>query len=73
MLETLLNIEKKKQEGNFSETCAHLLRLTLNLLTAFSGEEVERQKMFLVLNFFPRKSSQKLGSGSSFLAQFLRN
>ena len=38
--------------GGFLEYCAQLLRLAPNFLTAFSSEEVERKKMFLVLNFF---------------------
>ena len=31
-----------------------------------SGEEVERQKVFLALNFFTRKSSQKVGCRAKF-------
>ena len=30
-------------------------------LNRFFGEEVEYQKMFLALNFFTRRSSQKVG------------
>ena len=45
--------------GQFPEICAQLLRSAPNLLTVFSGEEVEHQKMFLALNFFTRKRSQK--------------
>ena len=42
-------------------TGVNLLKNALNYLTAFFGEEVERHKMFLALNFFCRKSSQKVG------------
>ena len=49
-------------EGQFLETCAQLLRPAPNFLTNFSGDEVEHQKKFLTLNFFTRKSRQKVGA-----------
>ena len=44
--------------GGFLENCTQLL-LAPNFMIAFSSEEVERQKLFLALNFFSRKISQK--------------
>ena len=38
-----------------------LLHPAPNFLSSFSVEEVELQKHFLALNFFSRKSSQKVG------------
>ena len=45
----------------------------LKFLTAFSGEEVDWKKMFLVLNFFPKKAAKKLGAGHNSWKRFLRN
>ena len=42
--------------SQFLGNCAQLLRPGPNFLTAYSGEEVEHQKMFLALNFITRKS-----------------
>ena len=49
--------------SQFLENCAQLLRLVPDFRTAFSSEEVERQKHFLLFNFFIRKTVTKLGAG----------
>ena len=58
--------------GRFLKNCAQLLRPEPNRLTAFSGEEVERQKMFLTFNFFTRKSSQKVGRQVQYLSAIFK-
>ena len=52
----------------FQNEIVHFLKIVLNYCAQgptfrlfFSGEEVQLQKMFLALNFFTRKSSQKVG------------
>ena len=40
-------------------SCAQLLHLAPNFLTAFSSNEVERKKHFLALNFFYQKKQSK--------------
>ena len=49
-------------------SCAQLLHLAPIFKTAFSSNEVERQKHFLALNFFTRKSSQKIGRRAQLLS-----
>ena len=59
--------------SQFRKNCAQLLYPAPKILTAFSAEEVERKKMFLRLNIFRRKRSQKVGHWAQQLSAISRN
>ena len=62
--------KEQKPVYQFLENCVKLLHPASKFLTAFSGEEVERQ--FLELNFFSRKKSQKVGRRVHSCVQFAK-